>query len=163
MPQVRSALQAVAPTQPLYQVFTMNEVIERSLANRRLTLSLLGIFAAVALVLSAAGLYGVIAYLVAQRTREIGIRMALGAGRRQVLGMVMRQGARLVFGGLALGLVGAFAFSRVLGNMLYGVDARDPVTFAVVATMLGGIALVATLIPARRATRVDPMLAIRSE
>jgi ABC-type antimicrobial peptide transport system permease subunit len=138
-------------------------VISKSLAARRLNLWLLGIFAGIALVLSAAGLYGVISYLVAQRTREIGVRIALGAQTRDVVGMVMGQGARLTAVGIALGLLGALAFTRVLASLLDGVSARDPLTFAGVAALLAAVALLATWLPARRAARVDPMTAIRNE
>jgi putative ABC transport system permease protein len=160
---VRRAVRSVDPSLPLFRVTTMEEVIADSLAARRLNLWLLGIFAAIALVLSAAGLYGVISYLVAQRTREIGIRIALGAQNREVVGLVMGQGARLTAAGIALGLLGAFAFTRLLASLLDGVSARDPLTFAGVAALLAAVALLATWIPARRAARVDPMLAIRNE
>ena len=116
-----------------------------------------------ALVLAATGLYGVISYLVAQRTREIGIRMALGAQARDVIRLVMRQGAALIVTGIAVGLFGAFALSRLLAGMLYGVSARDPLTFATLPLVLALIALVATWVPARRAARADPLMAIRSE
>jgi putative ABC transport system permease protein len=160
---VRQAVRGVDPRLPLFKIETMEEVIAESLAARRLNLWLLGIFAAIALVLSAAGLYGVIAYLVAQRRREIGIRIALGAQTREVVGLVMGQGARLTAAGVALGLLGALAFTRVLASLLDGVSARDPLTFSGVAALIAAVALLATWIPARRAARVDPMLAIRNE
>lgn len=141
----------------------MEEVIAKTLAGRRLNLWLLGIFAGIALVLSAAGLYGVISYLVAQRTRELGIRLALGAQAQDVVLLVMRQGARLTAVGIALGLLGAFLFTRVLESLIYGVSARDPLTFAAIAALLAGVALLATWIPAERAARVDPLVAIREE
>jgi predicted permease len=162
-PLIRAAVRRVDPSQPLYRVLTMNEVIDHSLAARRLNLWLLGVFAVIALVLSATGLYGVIAYLVAQRTREIGIRMALGAQVGDVTRLVVQQGARLAAIGIAVGLVGALALTRVLASLLYGVSARDPLTFAGVAAVLGAVALMATYVPARRAARVDPLMAIRSE
>jgi predicted permease len=160
---IRGALRSVDPNLPLFKVETMQEVIHKSLAGQRLNLWLLAIFAGIALVLSAAGLYGVISYLVAQRTREIGVRIALGAQTRDVIGLVMRQGTRLTALGVALGLAGALAFTRVLGTLLYGVSARDPLTFGGIAALLAAVALLATWLPARRAARVDPMVAIRNE
>jgi putative ABC transport system permease protein len=161
--EVRAAVRSVDPTLPLYDVLTMEEVIDGSLASRRLNFWLLAIFAGVALVLSAAGLYGVISYLVAQRTREIGVRIALGARNRDVVGLVMRQAARLTGAGILLGLLGSFLFTRVLEGLLFGVSARDPLTFAALASVLATVALLATWLPARRASRVDPILAIRAE
>jgi len=161
--EVRVAVASVNPALPLYNVLTMEQVIDESLASRRLNLWLLSIFAGIALVLSASGLYGVISYLVAQRTREIGMRIALGAQTRDVIGLVMRQGARLTGAGILVGLLGAFAFTRVLQSILYGVSARDPLTYAALAALLAAIALLATWLPAVRAARVDPILSIRSE
>ncbi|HKG90263.1 MAG TPA: ABC transporter permease [Gemmatimonadaceae bacterium] len=161
--QLRQAVRAADPTQPIFQVATMREVIATSLADRRMTLSLLAVFATIALLLAAAGLYGVIAYLVAQRTREIGIRVALGAQKRDVLRLMMRHGASLTAAGIALGLVGSVALTRLLQSLLFGVSARDPVTFLSVAAVLAAVALLATYFPARRATRVDPMVALRGQ
>jgi putative ABC transport system permease protein len=160
---VRGAVRRLDPGLPLYQVLTMEEVIDQSLANRRLILWLLAIFAGVALVLSAVGLYGVISYLVAQRTREIGVRLALGARREDILGMVLGQAGRLAAVGIGLGLLAALAVTRVLEGLLYGVSARDPLTFAALAAGLAAVTLLATWMPARRAARVDPILAIRAE
>jgi predicted permease len=160
---VRGAVRRLDAGLPLYQVLTMEEVIDQSLANRRLILWLLAIFAAVALVLSAVGLYGVISYLVAQRTREIGVRLALGARREDILGLVLGQAGRLAAVGIGLGLLAALAVTRVLGSLLYGVSARDPLTFAALAATLAAVTLLATWMPARRAARVDPILAIRAE
>ena len=160
---LRAVVHAVDPGLPLYQIATMEEVISESLASRRLNLWLLGLFAGIALVLSAAGLYGVISYLVAQRTREIGVRLALGAQTQDVVTLVMRQGARLTLAGIALGLLGALLFTRVLASLIYGVSARDPLTFAAIAALLAVVALLATWIPAERAARVDPLAAIRQE
>ena len=160
---VRGAVRSVDADQPVYEVLTMEEVIERSVASRRLNLLLLGTFAIIALVLAAAGLYGVISYLVAQRTRELGIRMALGAQRGDVVRLVMRQGAGLTAWGIGMGLLGALALSKLVESLLYGVSARDPVTFAALALLLGAIALLAAYLPARRAAKVDPVLAIKGE
>ncbi len=124
---------------------------------------LLGIFAAVAMVLAAIGIYGVIAYSVTQRTREFGIRMALGAQRPQMLGMVLRQSLGVVLIGIVLGLVAAFAATRLLASMLYGVGANDILTYAAVVLLLSVAALLASYIPARRAMKVDPMVALRYE
>lgn len=141
----------------------MTDVIEHSLAGRKLTLTLFALFAAVALTLAASGLYGVIYYLVTQRTREIGIRVALGADKARVVWLVLSQGALLVGTGISVGVAGALALSRLLGAMLYGVSAHDPVTFASVPILLALVALVATLIPGWRAARVDPVIALRAE
>jgi len=160
---IREAVRGVGPGLPLYQVLTMEEVIDQSLAGHRLNLWLLGIFAGIALVLSAAGLYGVISYLVAQRTREIGVRVALGAQKWDVIGLVMRQGAALAAAGIALGLLGALGLTRVLESLLYGVSSRDPLTYAALAALFAAVALIATWLPAARASRVEPILAIRNE
>jgi putative ABC transport system permease protein len=160
---IRSAVANVSPGLPVYRVLTMEQVIQDSLSSRRLNLWLLVIFAGMALLLSAAGLYGVISYLVAQRTREIGMRIALGAQTWNVIGLVLRQAAGLTGAGIALGLVGAFAFTRGLAGLVYGISVHDPLTFALLAVFLATIALVATWLPARRASRVDPILAIRTD
>jgi putative ABC transport system permease protein len=160
---VRREIQAIDPNQPVYNVNTMEQVLADSLATQRLSMLLLSVFASVALVLAAVGIYGVLSYTVAQRTHEIGIRMALGAQRKDVLKMVVGQAMLMVVVGIVIGLVGAFAITRVMTSLLYGVSATDPVTFGGVSVLLAAIALFACLIPARRATRVDPMVALRYE
>jgi putative ABC transport system permease protein len=162
-PDVRRAVRAVDPGVPLYKMLTMDQVISDSLASRRLNLWLLALFAGIALALSAAGLYGVISYLVAQRTREIGMRMALGAQARDVIRLVMRQGSRLTIAGIAVGALGALALTRWLESLLDGVSARDPLTFLSIAALLAAVALLASWLPARRAARVEPIVAIRNE
>jgi putative ABC transport system permease protein len=160
---LRDVLHRIDPEQALYRVLAMDQVVEDSLGSRRLNLWLFGTFETVALVLSAAGLYGIISYLVAQRTREIGIRMALGAHRGRVVAMVLEQGGRMIASGLALGLVGAWLATRLIRSLLYGVSPHDLPTYAAVTAGLGLVGLIATWIPARRAARIDPLRAIRSE
>jgi len=160
---IREQVLAVDKNQPVYDVQTMEERVARSLEGRRFAMMLLGIFSGFALVLAAVGLYGVLAFAVSQRTREIGIRMALGAQAADVLKQVMREGMILVLIGVAAGLAAALALTRLLGSLLYGVSATDPVTFAGISLLLAGVALGACFVPARRATRVDPMVALRYE
>jgi putative ABC transport system permease protein len=160
---VREQVLAIDPDQPVFDVQTMGKIWTDSVAPDRLNLMLLGTFAAVALVLAAVGIYGVMAYSVTQRTHEIGIRMALGAGQGKVLSMVIRQGMVLTIIGLGIGLGGAFIATRAMASMLFGVSARDPITFAVISVILAGVALGACFVPARRATKVDPMIALRYE
>jgi putative ABC transport system permease protein len=163
VPSVRAAIAEVDRQQPIFNVTPMTELIATSMAQRRFSLVLMLIFGATALLLAAVGIYGVMSYTVAQRTQEIGIRVALGASPSSVLGMVVRDGMRLVLIGLALGLAGAFATSRLVASLLYGVTATDLVTYGAIALVLALVALLATVIPARRATRVDPMLALRAD
>jgi predicted permease len=142
---------------------TMNEVIAGTLADRRFSMILLDAFAVVALLLASLGLYGVISYLVGQRTHELGIRLALGAQRKDVFRLVLGHGMRMALGGVALGLVAAFGLTRLLSKMLFGVSTTDPATFGVIALLLTAVALLACFVPARRATRVDPLVALRYE
>jgi ABC-type antimicrobial peptide transport system permease subunit len=148
---------------PLDHVMTMEARVRASLARQRFIAGLLTVFAGVALVLAAIGVYGVIAYLVAQGTREIGIRMALGATERTVLALVLRWGLAVALAGLAVGLVGALALSRLLGSLLFGVSATDAVTFAGTAALLALVALAASYVPARKASRTDPMVSLKRE
>ena len=159
----RVALAEIDPGQPIFDVRPMSELVSASLAQRRFALMLMLVFAAVALLLAAVGIYGVMSYTVAQRTQEIGIRVALGATPGSVLSMVVRDGMRLVGLGLAVGLVASLLLTRLVSSMLYGVSATDVPTFIAIAAVLAAVALVAIVIPARRATRVDPMLALRAD
>ena len=148
---------------PVYDVFTLETMVDRALGQPRFYVLLLSIFAVLAVVLAVVGIYGVIAYTVQQRTREIGIRIALGASRERVVAMVVRRGVILALAGIAFGSAGAYAVSRVLQSLLFGVGARDPFTFLAVAALLGAVALLASWLPARRAARVDPLAAMRAE
>jgi putative ABC transport system permease protein len=163
LPQLQAAVRAIDPQVPLSEVQTFEEVVSRSLWRQRLQGNVLAIFALMSLVLACVGLYGIISYAVAQRTRELGVRMALGASRRTVMLMVFGQSGRVVFAGIGIGLVAAFFAVRVMAALLYGVDARDLATFFTVPVVLAVTALVATIAPALRATRVDPMAALRSD
>ncbi|MDX6498761.1 MAG: putative transport system permease protein [Blastocatellia bacterium] len=145
------------------EVATLEQVVGESIEQPRLTMFLLGIFAVVALTLAAIGIYGVIAYSVAQRTREIGIRIALGAQTPDVLKLIVRNGMTLTMVGVAIGLGGAFAFTRLMASLLFEVTTTDAITVALVSVGLLGVALLACFIPARRATKVDPIIALRYE
>ncbi len=160
---VRRELQAMDGNVPISEVRSMEQVISASVSQRRFSMMMLGLFALVALLLSAVGIYGVIAYSVSERSHEIGIRIALGARSRDILRMVLGQGMILTLIGVALGLAGALALTRLMSSLIYGVSATDPLTFAGVSLALGVVALLACYIPARRATRVDPMEALRDE
>jgi putative ABC transport system permease protein len=162
-PVVRREVAAVDPEQPLANVRTMEERLAESVAQRRFNMTLLGVFACVALLLAGVGVYGVMAYAVARRTHEIGIRVALGAQRGDVVRLVLRQGMWLALAGVGLGVVGAYAATRLMSGLLYGVSPTDPLTFLGVSALLTAAALLACLLPARRATKVDPMVALRYE
>jgi predicted permease len=161
VPQVRAAVRAIDPEQPIADVRTMEQWVSRSLQTRRTNMTLLTIFGAVALVLSAIGIYGVLAFGVAQRIREFGIRQALGADRSSILSLVLKQGLRTAGLGMALGLAGSVALGRYLQTLLFGVTPTDVGVFGGVTVLLFGVAMVACYVPARRATRVDPMVALR--
>jgi putative ABC transport system permease protein len=160
---VRPAVAAVDPDQPIADLRTMDQVIADSLGDRRFNTLLLGAFAGLALLLSAIGLYGVASYSVGQRTREMGVRMALGAGRGQVLRLVLGESLRTVLLGLVPGVVVALAAGRLLAGLLYGITSADPLTFGAGVAVLGLVAVAAALVPALRATRVDPMVTLRAE
>lgn len=163
MGDVRRAVAEIDSREAVYDVRTLGEVISNSFAARRLFMILLGIFAALALVLACVGIYGVISYLVGQRTREIGVRMALGAQRSDVLRLVIGHGTKMALVGVAVGIVAALGLTRLMANQLFGVSAHDPLTFAGVAALLIVVAAAACYIPARRAMRVDPIVALRHE
>jgi len=160
---VRREVQALDPNQPVFNVSTMEKTLDQSLATQRLSMGLLMVLASLALILAAVGIYGVMSYNVTQRTHEIGIRMAIGAQRRDVFRMVIGRGMVLVLIGVALGLIGAFSLTRLMRTMLFGVAPTDPVTFVSIAILLTGVALVACYVPGRRATKVDPLVALRYE
>jgi putative ABC transport system permease protein len=163
MAAVRREVRNVDPSQPIHNVRTLEQIRSESIAPERFILALVGSFAAIALVLATVGIYGLLSYSVARRTREIGIRMALGAQARDVRKLVMRQGLSLALTGVAIGLACAFALTQVINTLLFEVSPTDPLTFALIALLLALVALLACWIPARRATKVDPMVALRSE
>jgi len=158
---VRNAIWAVDKDQPVSNLRSMDEIVSEAVARQRFSMLLLGIFAALAMVLAAVGIYGVMSYSIAQRTREIGLRIALGAQKSDVLKMILRQGLRFVAAGLAIGLAASFALTRVMASLLFGISATDPATFVSISLMLIAVALLASYIPAVRAMKIDPMLALR--
>ena len=160
---VRDQVRSLDSTFALFRVRTMEEILSDSMASTTYQALLLGVFALLALLLTAVGIYGVMAYAVTQRTHEMGIRMALGAQPGAVLGLVIGQGAKLALAGVAIGLAGAFLVTQLMSSLLFGVSARDPLTFSAVAGLLTAVALLACYIPAHRATKVDPMVALRYE
>jgi putative ABC transport system permease protein len=160
---VRGVVQSLDKNAPVYGLSTVEEIVGRSVAAPRFNTLLLGLFAGVALILTAVGLYGVIAYSVAQNTQQIGIRVALGAQTTDVFRMIVGQGTRLTVVGVLIGLAAAYGLTRLMSSLLYGVAATDPWTFAGVAALLMLVAMLACYLPARRATRIDPVVALRYE
>jgi len=166
VPAIKAAVYTAGSDQPVFNVQTMQQIVSESMSPQRFPMVLLGTFAALALLLASVGIYGVISYSVTERVHEIGIRMALGAEKRTIFRLVVGQGLRLAFIGLAAGVTAALILTRLLSSfshLLYGVGTSDPVTFAGVAALLTSVAFLACYIPARRATRVDPMVALRYE
>ena len=162
-PAIRQAVWSIDKDQPVVRVATMNDMVAASAAERRFALILFEAFALAALVLAAAGIYGVLSGSVAERTREIGVRLALGASRESILALVVRQGMMLSGLGVTIGLVGAVAGSQAIAAMLFGVSRLDPVTYLGMIALLAGVSVVACSVPAWRAMRVDPMVALRHE
>jgi ABC-type antimicrobial peptide transport system permease subunit len=160
---VKRKVRELDPDLPLYNIRTMEQFVDQSLARRRFSTLLLGIFAGFALALAATGIYGVMAYLVSQGTREIGIRIALGASQSVILGFIVRQGIALAAAGVAAGLAGAFVLTRFMTSLLFGITAIDASTFSAIPLLLILVAILASYIPARRAARVDPIESLRCE
>jgi putative ABC transport system permease protein len=163
LPGVKEAIRALDPEQPIANVRTYDEILDEDVVQRRLGASLVAAFAGLALLLASLGVYGILSYFVAQHTSEIGVRMALGASRRDIFSLVLGKGMGLAIAGVGLGLLGALALTRLVSSLLYGVGAADPATFAAAAGLLATLALLACYLPARRAIKVDPMVAIRYE
>ena len=163
LPAAKNELRNLDPDLPMYYVRTMEQRVNESLARRRFSMLLLGVFASVALALATLGIYGVMAYLVNQGTRELGIRIALGASPRNILGLVLRQGVALAFSGVTIGLASAFLLTRLIRSLLFGVEATDPITFAGISLLLAMITLLASYIPAQRAARIDPLISLRCD
>jgi putative ABC transport system permease protein len=149
--------------QPLYEVRTMDSLVARSVARQRFSMTLIGVFALLAMLLAAVGIFSVMSSLVAQRSHEIGIRLALGAQPRDILSMVVRHGMTLALVGVALGLAASFALTRLMSGLLYEVSTKDPVIYGGIAALLAAVALAACYVPARRATKVNPLVALRYE
>jgi putative ABC transport system permease protein len=160
---IRGVVVSIDKEQPIFGIATMQEVVNASVSTRRITLILLGLFSGLALMLAAIGIYGVVSYSVAQRAREIGIRMALGAQRGNVLRLVLAQGGKISLAGIAIGSAASAGLTWLMAKLLYSVSAVDPATFTAVAFVLAVIAMLAAYIPARRALRVDPLVALRNE
>jgi putative ABC transport system permease protein len=162
-PAVRARLQAIDPTLPVTRARTLDEVIGASLTQRRFNMTLLVVFATIALILAIAGIYGTVAYAVAQRTQEIGIRVALGATAGEVLRLVLFDALKPVGAGLVLGMAASFGLARALDRLVYGISTTDTLTFVTLPLLLGLVAMFASWVPALRATRVDPMIALRAD
>jgi putative ABC transport system permease protein len=163
VPRIARAVRDIDPAQPVYQIRRLHDWLAESTAQPRFTTMLCAVLAVVALLLAAVGAYGVLSYSVAQRTQEIGVRMAIGAARGQIMRLVLKGGMSWALIGIAIGLLGAFVFSQVLARLLFEVRARDPISYAAVAVILALVAMAACCIPAARATRIDPIIALRSE
>jgi len=162
-PPVRQEIRALDPDLPIYNIRTMNQRVDESLARRRFSMLLLTLFAGIALGLATIGIYGVMAYLVNQGTRELGIRIALGATPQSISWLIVLQGMKVALLGMVIGLAGAFVVTRFMQSLLFGISARDPLTFAGISLLLALVALVASCVPARRAARIDPMVSLRTE
>jgi putative ABC transport system permease protein len=160
---VRREVDGVDPNVPVHSISSMDQIVARSVANRRFALELLSVFAVVALLLAAVGIYGVMSYSFSQRGHEIGIRLALGAQRMHILQLAVGEGMQLVAVGLGIGLMGAAVLTRFFGTMLFGVSPSDPITFGGISATLAAVGFLACYVPARRATRVDPLIALREE
>jgi putative ABC transport system permease protein len=160
---VRREVLAVDQDQPVYQIQSMQDLVSKSIAQPRFYSTTLGVFAILALILAGVGVYAVMSYSVTQRTHEIGVRMAMGAERRDVIKLILKEGLLLVVIGMSIGLAGALALTRIVASLLFGVSPNDVITFALIALLLILIALLACYIPARRATRIEPMVALRYE
>jgi putative ABC transport system permease protein len=160
---VRNAIWSVDKDQTVADIDTMDHIVAEAVARQRFSMLLLGLFAALALLLASIGIYGVMSYSVAQRTREIGIRIALGARRVDVLQMTVKQALKLVGAGMLIGLVAAFLLTRVMASLLFGISATDPITFIGISLVLLAVAILASYVPALRATKVDPITALRAQ
>ena len=163
LPTIREALRSLDSNQPITATMTMQQLIDRSVSGRRMSMLLMSLFAGLAMFMAAIGLSATISYTVSERTNEIGIRMALGAHKMNILSLIMRQAILLTITGIVIGLVGAYALTKLLTSMLFGVTATEPTAFLLVAAGLGIIALLACYLPARRATKIEPMIALRYE
>jgi putative ABC transport system permease protein len=161
--EVKKQVWSLDPQIPVSQVQSMDDLLAVSLAQQRFNMLLLGLFAGLALILAAVGIYGLMSYAVSQRTHEIGVRVAVGAQRRDVLGLVVAEGGRLAFVGILVGIAFALALTRLMSSLLFEVSPTDPATFATVALLLASVGLLACYLPARRATRVEPIVALRYE
>ncbi len=160
-PQIRAEIQSIDPGLPVFNVSSMNDILDRSLASRRFSADLVGAFAGLAVLLASIGIYGLLAYVVSQRSREIGIRMALGAGRGRVLKLFLQKGIVLAGIGIVAGMVVSASTASLMSSLLYEVRPHDPAVFAIVPVLLFAVAALASYLPARRATKVDPMVALR--